>query len=79
MVRWEGQWEFVPERGFGDGQCGLFSIKVNWLRCSVLHSNMLNIIPLPFESTLSSSYADASELAQAMQHLKHHLAHVVNI
>ena len=40
---------------------------------------MLNIIPLPFESLLSSSYADASELAQAMQCLEHHLAHVVNI
>ena len=40
---------------------------------------MSNIIPLPFESTLLSSYADASELVQAMQHLEHHLAHVVNI
>ena len=40
---------------------------------------MLNIIPLPFESSLSTSYADASELAQAMQHLERHLAHVVNI
>ena len=40
---------------------------------------MSNIIPLPFESVLSSSYADASELAQAMQRLKRHLAHVVNI
>ena len=40
---------------------------------------MSNIIPLPFESTLSSSYADASELAQAMQRLERHLAHVVNI
>ena len=69
----------VPECGFGDGQHGLFSIKANWLRRSVLHSNMSNIIPLPFESTLSSSYADASELAQPMQRLKRHLAHVVNI
>ena len=40
---------------------------------------MSNIIPLPFESTLSSSYADASELAQAMQRLERHLAHVINI
>ena len=40
---------------------------------------MSNIIPLPFESSLSSSYADASELAQAMQRLEHHLAHVINI
>ena len=40
---------------------------------------MSNIIPLPFESALSSSYADASELAQAMQRLEHHLAHVINI
>ena len=40
---------------------------------------MSNIIPLPFESALSSSYADASELAQAMQCLERHLAHVVNI
>ena len=40
---------------------------------------MSNIIPLPFESALSSSYTDASELVQAMQHLEHHLAHVVNI
>ena len=40
---------------------------------------MSNIIPLPFESALSSSYADASELVQAMQRLEHHLAHVVNI
>ena len=40
---------------------------------------MSNIIPLPFESSLSASYADASELAQAMQRLEHHLAHVVNI
>ena len=45
----------------------------------VLHSTMSNIIPLPFESTLTASYADASELAQAMQRLEHHLAHVVNI
>ena len=43
------------------------------------HSAMLNIIPLPFESSLSVSYADASELAQAMQHLERHLAHVINI
>ena len=41
--------------------------------------HMSNIIPLPFKSALSSSYADASELAQAMQRLEHHLAHVVNI
>ena len=40
---------------------------------------MSNIIPLPFESSLSASYADASELAQAMQRLERHLAHVVNI
>ena len=40
---------------------------------------MSNIIPLPFESTLTASYADASELAQAMQRLECHLAHVVNI
>ena len=40
---------------------------------------MSNIIPLPFESTLSASYADASELAQAMQHLERHLAHIINI
>ena len=45
----------------------------------VLHSSMSNIIPLPFESALSSSYADASELAQSMQRLERHLAHVVNI
>ena len=41
--------------------------------------HMSNIIPLPFESSLSTSYADASELAQAMQHLERHLAHVINI
>ena len=35
--------------------------------------------PLPFKSALSSSYTDASELAQAMQHLEHHLAHIINI
>ena len=40
---------------------------------------MSNIIPLPFKSALSSLYADASELAQAMQRLERHLAHVVNI
>ena len=40
---------------------------------------MSNIIPLPFESLLSTSYANASELAQDMQHLERHLAHVVNI
>ena len=40
---------------------------------------MSNIIPLPFETSLSASYADASELAQAMQRLERHLAHVVNI
>ena len=44
-----------------------------------LHSVMSNIIPLPFESTLSASYTDASELAQAMQHLERHLAHILNI
>ena len=40
---------------------------------------MSNIIPLPFESTLSASYTDTSELAQAMQHLERHLAHIINI
>ena len=40
---------------------------------------MSNIIPLPFEAMLSSSYADASELAQAMQRLECHLVHVINI
>ena len=40
---------------------------------------MSNIITLPFESTLSVSYADTSELAQAMQHLERHLAHNINI
>ena len=40
---------------------------------------MLNIITLPFESLLSASYADVLELAQAMQRLERHLAHVVNI
>ena len=40
---------------------------------------MLNIIPLPFESSLSASYAYASELVQAMQHLECHLAHVWSI
>ena len=40
---------------------------------------MSNIIPLPFESSLSASYANVSELAQAMQRLERHLAHVVNI
>ena len=40
---------------------------------------MSNIIPLPFESTLSASYTDASELAQALQHLERHLAHIINI
>ena len=57
----------------------LSSIKAEGFRLSVLHSTMSNIIPLPFKSTLSSSYADASELAQAMQCLECHLAHVVNI
>ena len=57
----------------------LGSIKANCLHPQVPHFFMSNIIPLPFESTLSSSYADASELAQAMQHLECHLAHVVNI
>ena len=46
---------------------------------SVPYSIMSNIIPLPFESTLSASYADASELAQAMQRLERHLVHVVII
>ena len=70
----------IPLRGVVLAMGGMaFSIKANWLYCSVLHSSMSNIIPLPFESALSSLYADASELAQAMQHLKHHLAHVVNI
>ena len=50
------------------------SIKTGDLQCQVLHSIMANIIPLPFETTLS-----ASELVQVMQHLEHHLAHVVNI
>ena len=45
----------------------------------ILHSNMSNIIPLPFKTTLSTSYTDVSELAQVMQCLEHHLAHVVNI
>ena len=45
----------------------------------VLHSTMSNIIPLLFESTLSASYADSSELVQAMQHLERHLAHIINI
>ena len=54
-------------------------IKTVGLRLRVLHSHMSNIIPLPFESTLSSSYADTSELAQAMQHLERHLVHVVDI
>ena len=40
---------------------------------------MSNIIPLPFESTLSASYADVSELVQVMQRLERHLAHVVNV
>ena len=48
-------------------------------RLQVLHLNMSNIIPLLFESSLSSSYANVSELAQAMQRLERHLAHVVNI
>ena len=55
------------------------SIKADGLRLQVLHSLMSNIIPLPFETSLSASYADASELAQAMQHLEHHLAHIINI
>ena len=57
----------------------LSSIKADGLCLQVLHSIMSNIIPLPFESTLSASYADASELAQAMQHLERHLAHINNI
>ena len=40
---------------------------------------MSNIILLPFKSTLSASHADASELVQAMQHLEHHLVHIINI
>ena len=54
-------------------------IKTVSFHLQVLHSNMSNIIPLPFESSLSSSYADASELAQAMQRLERHLVHMVNI
>ena len=54
-------------------------IKVEGFCLFGLHSTMSNIIPLPFESSLSSSYADASELAQAMQRLERHLAHVINI
>ena len=57
----------------------LSSIKVDVFRFYALHSSMSNIIPLPFESTLSASYADASELVQAMQHLECHLAHIINI
>ena len=65
---------------FWQWAAGLWSgIKTVSFGLQVLHSNMSNIIPLPFESTLSSSYADMSELAQAMQCLEHHLAHVVNI
>ena len=48
----------------------LSSIKADHLCLPVLYSLMSNIIPLPFESLLSASYADASELAQAMQHLE---------
>ena len=40
---------------------------------------MSNIIPLPFKSSLSASYADALELVQAMQCLERHLVHVINI
>ena len=50
--------------------------KGGWL---VLLSSLFQLVPLPFKSSLSVSYADASELAQAMQCLEHHLAHVVNI
>ena len=57
----------------------LSNIKVDNLWHGDLHFNMSNIIPLPFKSSLSASYADASELVQAMQHLECHLAHVVNI
>ena len=57
----------------------LSSIKADGLCPQVLHSLMSNIIPLPFESTLSTSYTDASELVQAMQHLEDHLAHILNI
>ena len=57
----------------------LSSIKAEDFCLFVPHSTMSNIIPLPFESTLSASYADASELAQAMQHLERHLAHIINI
>ena len=66
---WFWQWAVGPWSG----------IKTVGLRLQVLHSNMSNIIPLPFESSLSASYADALELAQAMQRLGCHLAHVVNI
>ena len=44
--------------------------KGQYLHCQALHSTMSNIIPLPFKSSLSASYADASELAQAMQCLE---------
>ena len=57
----------------------LSSIKTEGFRLFGFHSTMSNIIPLPFESSLSLSYADASELAQAMQRLERHLAHVINI
>ena len=66
---WFWRWAVGPWSG----------IKTVGFLLQVLHPNMSNIIPLPFESSLSASYADASELAQAMQRLERHLAHVVNI
>ena len=66
---WFWQWAAWP----------LSSIKVADFHLQALHSSMSNIIPLPFESTHSASYADASELAQAMQHLERHLVHIINI
>ena len=66
---WFWQWAVGPWSG----------IKTVGFGLQALHSIMSNIIPLPFESTLSASYADASELVQAMQHLERHLAHIINI
>ena len=60
--------------GMANGQ-----YKGRWPSSKFFISTMSNIIPLPFKSTLSASYADVSELAQAMQCLERHLAHVVNI
>ena len=60
-------------------KCGITAAATyKWTTCGMV-TFMLNIIPLPFESSLSASYTDASELVQAMQRLEHHLAHVVNI